>query len=186
MDMLDKAIGFAVKAHSGMKRKGTETPYIVHPLEVVAIVATMTNDANVLAGAVLHDVVEDTDYTIDDIRREFGDKVAALVTSESEDKREDLPPAETWKIRKQETLEHLENAPVEVKMITLGDKLSNIRAIYRDYSALGDKLWERFNQKDKSEHARYYRGVAERLGELSDMFAYREYVEMVGKVFGDD
>ena len=186
MDMLDKAIGFAVKAHSGMKRKGTETPYIVHPLEVVAIVATMTNDANVLAGAVLHDVVEDTDYTIDDIRREFGDKVAALVTSESEDKREDLPPAETWKIRKQETLEHLEKAPVEVKMITLGDKLSNIRAIYRDYTVLGDKLWERFNQKDKNEHAWYYRGVAERLGELSDTFAYREYVEMVGKVFGDD
>ena len=184
MDLFDKAIEFAVRAHSGSVRKGTETPYIVHPMEVAAIVATMTNNASVLAGAVLHDVVEDTEYTIDDIRREFGDKVAALVASESENKREDLPSNETWKVRKQETLEHLLYAPVEVKMITLGDKLSNIRAIYRDYSVLGDKVWKRFNQKDKVEHAWYYRGVAERLGELSDTFAYREYVEMVGKVFG--
>ena len=118
MDLFDRAIEFAVKAHSGAVRKGTETPYIVHPMEVAAIVATMTNDASVLAGAVLHDVVEDTEYTIDDIRREFGDKVAALVASESENKREDLPSSETWKIRKQETLDHLEHAPVEVKMIT--------------------------------------------------------------------
>ena len=184
MDLFDRAIEFAVKAHSCAVRKGTETPYIVHPMEVAAIVATMTNNADVLAGAVLHDVVEDTEYTAQDIRAEFGDKVADLVASESENKREDLPSSETWKIRKQETLDHLEHAPVEVKMITLGDKLSNIRAIYRDYSVLGDKVWERFNQKDKVEHAWYYRGVAERLGELSDTFAYREYVEMVGKVFG--
>ena len=70
-------------------------------------------------------------------------------------------------------------------MITLGDKLSNIRAIYRDYTTLGDKLWGRFNQKDKKEHAWYYKGVAEELGELSDTFAYKEYVELVGNVFGE-
>ena len=184
MDIFDKAIEFAVKAHSGSVRKGTETPYIVHPMEAAAIVATMTNEPAVLAGAMLHDTVEDTNYTIEDIRAEFGDKVASLVASESENKREDLPSSETWKIRKQETLEHLSHAPIEVKMITLGDKLSNIRAIYRDYSMLGDKLWERFNQKDKNEHAWYYRGVAEKLEELSDTFAYKEYVELVGKVFG--
>ena len=185
MELLDKAICFAVKAHSGSVRKGTETPYIVHPMEVVAIVATMTNDFNVLAGAVLHDVVEDTEYTIDEIRAEFGDSVAGLVGAESENKREDLPSEATWKVRKQETLEHLLHAPVEVKMITLGDKLSNIRAIYRDYSVLGDKVWERFNQKDKNEHAWYYCGVAKKLGELSETFAYREYVELVEKVFGE-
>ena len=184
MELLDKAICFAVKAHSGSVRKGTETPYIVHPMEVVAIVATMTDDPAVLSGAALHDVVEDTKYTVEDIRDEFGEDVARLVASESEDKREDLPAEATWRVRKQETLDHLEHAPVEVKMITLGDKLSNIRAIYRDYMTLGDKVWERFNQKDKNEHAWYYRGVAERLGELSDSFAYREYVRLVGEVFG--
>ena len=185
MEKFDKAIEFAVKAHSGAVRKGTETPYIVHPMEAAAIVATMTNDVDVLCAAVLHDTVEDSDFTIEDVRAEFGDGVARLVASESENKREDLPAHETWKIRKQETLEHLKDAPVEVKMVTLGDKLSNIRAIYRDYSTLGDKLWDRFNQKDKNEHGWYYKGVADCLkDELGDTFSYKEYVELVEKVFG--
>ena len=186
MELFDKAITFAVKAHSGDYRKGTQTPYIVHPIEAAAIVATMTNDENVLAGAVLHDVVEDTDYTVDDIRNEFGEEVAKLVASESEDKRRDRPAEATWKIRKQETLEHLKGATIETKMITLGDKLSNIRAIYRDYSTIGDRLWERFNQKDKAEHAWYYKGIAECLKELSDTFAYQEYIELVNKVFNEE
>lgn len=184
MDILDKAIIFAVKAHSGDVRKGTETPYIVHPMEAAAIVATMTNDREVMAGAVLHDVVEDTEFSIKDIKREFGDYVAALVGAESEDKREDLPAEETWKIRKQETIEHLKQASLEEKMITLGDKLSNIRAMYRDYLAVGDRLWERFNQKDKNEHAWYYRSIVGALAELEEYSAYREYLELVGKMFG--
>lgn len=185
MDIFDRAIVFAAKAHSGAKRKGTDIPYIVHPMEVAAIVATMTSDQNVLAGAVLHDTVEDTEYTIDDIKNEFGEAVAKLVASESEDKREDLPQSETWKIRKQETLDHLKDkATLEEKMIALGDKLSNIRAMYRDYQTIGDKLWERFNQKDKNEHAWYYRSVAECLPELKDTFAYQEYIELVNQVFG--
>ena len=186
MDILDKAIGFAVKAHSGSVRKGTETPYIVHPLEAVAIVATMTNDKEVMAAAALHDVVEDTDYTIDDVRKEFGERVAELVGAESEDKREDLPSEDTWKIRKQETIEHLANASLEEKMIALGDKLSNIRAMYRDHLAIGDKLWERFNQKDKNEHGWYYGSIAKALSEFEDTVAYQEYCELVGKVFGDE
>ena len=184
MDIFDRAIVFATKAHSGSFRKGTNTPYIVHPMEATAIVATMTDDEAVLAAAVLHDVVEDTNYIIDDIKKEFGEDVARLVSAESEDKREDLPSEATWKIRKQETLDHLKNkATREEKMITLGDKLSNIRAIYRDYLEIGDELWNRFNQKEKSEHAWYYKSIAELLSDLSDTPAYQEYVELVDKVF---
>lgn len=186
MDIFDKAIAFATKAHSGSFRKGTTTPYIVHPMEVSAIVATMTDDKTILAAAVLHDVVEDTDYTIDDIKKEFGENVARLVSAESEDKRDNLPPKATWKIRKQETLDYLKNqASKEEKMIALGDKLSNIRAIYRDYLEIGDELWNRFNQKDKSEHAWYYKSIAELLSDLSDIPAYQEYVELVDKVFSE-
>ena len=130
MDIFDKAILFATKAHSGSFRKGATTPYIVHPMEASAIVATMTDDKNVLAAAVLQDVVEDTDYTIDDIVKEFGEDVAHLVSAESENKRDNLPSEATWKIRKQETLDYLKDkATKEEKMIALGDKLSNIRAI---------------------------------------------------------
>lgn len=186
MDIFDKAIVFAAKAHSGSFRKGTTTPYIVHPMEASAIVATMTDDKTILAAAVLHDVVEDTDYTIDDITKEFGEDVARLVSAESEDKRDNLPSEVTWKIRKQETLDHLKDkATKEEKIITLGDKLSNIRAMHRDYLEIGDELWNRFNQKDKSEHAWYYKSIAELLSDLSDTSAYQEYVELVNKVFGE-
>ena len=184
-DILDKAIIFATNAHSGSCRKGTNLPSIVHPMEVAAIVSTMTDDKAVIAAAMLHDTVEDTNTTTEDIRREFGDKVADLVSSESENKREDLPSGDTWKIRKQETVDRLKNeSSKEAKMIALGDKLSNMRAIWRDYTAIGDKLWERFNQKDLHEIMWYYGAVAESLADLEDTFAYKEYANLVNKMKG--
>ena len=182
-ELLDRAIVYAVKAHEGQFRKGTDIPYILHPLEAAAIVGTMTADESVIAGAVLHDAVEDTDATVEEIRERFGERVAALVAAESEDKRSDLPAASTWTLRKQETLAHLASAPVDVKMITLGDKLSNIRAIHRDHQRIGDDLWQRFNQKDKREHWWYYNGIAECLHELRSHQAYREYRELIRLTF---
>lgn len=181
--ILNKAIVFATEAHEGQFRKGTQIPYILHPLEAAAIVGTMTTDDEIIAGAVLHDVVEDTDTPVDEIKELFGKRVAELVASESENKREDKPAESTWKIRKQETLDHLKNAPIEVKMITLGDKLSNIRAIYRDYNTIGDGLWQRFNQKDKNEHYWYYQGVADCLAELNAHQTYKEYCDLIDKTF---
>lgn len=183
-NVLNDAIIFATNAHSGQFRKGTEIPYILHPLEAGAIVATMTTDPEVIAGAVLHDVVEDTDATIQQIEDVFGERVAMLVTGETENKREHLSSESTWKIRKQETLDHLVSAPLEVKMIALGDKLSNLRAIYRDYRILGDDLWQRFNQKDKYEHAWYYGGIINCMDELCKYPAYREYSQLMEEVFG--
>lgn len=181
--VLDQAIRFATDAHQGQLRKSTSIPYILHPLEAAAIVGTMTTDDEVIAGAVLHDVVEDTDTTVEQVQAQFGRRIAELVASESEDKRENLPAEDTWKIRKQETLNHLKTAPLDVKMITLGDKLSNIRALCRDHDAIGDALWQRFNQKDKNEQHWYYQGIADCLTELKDYPAYQEYCGLVQKTF---
>lgn len=184
MTLLDEAINFAARAHSGQVRKGTNTSYILHPLEAAAIVATMTNDLEVIAAAVLHDTLEDAHISVDEIAVKFGIRVAELVNSETENKREDLPASETWLIRKQETIQHLRNhKDVAVKMVTLGDKLSNIRAMYRDHLALGDKLWERFNQKDPKMHAWYYRAIADVTVELKQYPAWQEYTALVEKVF---
>lgn len=185
--LLTRAIGFAAKQHEGQSRKGTDIPYIVHPLEAVAICATMTVDADVLAAAVLHDVVEDTDATIEDIKREFGERVASIVAEESEKKREDKPAAETWELRKQETLDHLTSVDDSaVLMVCLGDKLSNIRAIERDFEVLGNGLWNRFNQKDPAKHAWYYSSIAEILKPaLGETAAWREYNSRVNAVFGN-
>ncbi|NLT15729.1 MAG: HD domain-containing protein [Clostridiales bacterium] len=184
--MLDRAIVFAVAAHSGMLRKGTSTPYILHPLEAAAIVSSITDDDEVIAAAVLHDVLEDTSATADQIQAEFGTRVLNLVQSESEDKREARPASETWKIRKQETIDALmKESSLDVKMLALGDKLSNIRAMYRDHQKIGDKLWERFNQKNKSEQGWYYRSIAEAIKELAAFPAWQEYYRLVKEVFGD-
>ena len=181
--VLERAIIFATNAHRGQFRKGTQIHYILHPVEAAAIVGTMTTDEEIIAGAVLHDVVEDTDTTVEEVVEMFGKRIGSLVAAESENKREDLPAASTWKIRKQETLEHLITAPIEVKMITLGDKLSNMRAIYRDHQLIGDALWQRFNQKDKNAHYWYYSGIAKCLVELCEYQAYKEYCDLIKKTF---
>ena len=184
--VFEKAIRFALKAHHGMVRKGSTAPYITHPLEVAAIAATVTSDEEVLAAAVLHDVVEDTPYTIDDIREAFGERVATLVMSDTEDKMESLPPEETWFARKTATIEHLKKAPRDEKIIILGDKLSNIRSCRQQQLVIGDKLWENFHEKRKEKHAWYYASILHELDELKDTFAYAEYKRLVVEVFGKE
>lgn len=181
--LLDRAITFAVKAHQGMERKGKGFPYIVHPMEAVCIVATMTNDQELLAAAALHDVIEDTDTTADDLKKEFGERVAMLVEAESDDKTGGSK-AETWHQRKQDTLDRLRNADLDIKIVALGDKLSNMRAIAHDYDVLGDELWNRFTVKDPAEHAWRYHALAEALNDLSDTDAYKEFHTLVNKTFG--
>ena len=181
--MLDRAITFAVKAHQGMERKGKGFPYIVHPMEAVCIVATMTNDQELLAAAALHDVIEDTDTTADDLKKEFGERVAMLVEAESDDKTGGSK-AETWHQRKQDTIDRLRNADLDIKIVALGDKLSNMRAIAHDYAVLGDELWNRFTVKDPAEHAWRYHALAEALNDLSDTDAYKEFHTLVNKTFG--
>ena len=184
MSLLDEAIVFAVEAHSGMTRKIGLKPYILHPMEVAAIVGTMTADEEVLAAAVLHDVAEDTEYTLADIEARFGARVAHLVAGDTENKRPQLPPERSWRVRKEETLHALaESGDIAVKMLWLGDKLSNMRSFYSQYLIDGDELWKHFNQTDPAEQAWYYRAVAELTEELSGYPAWREYEELMNKVF---
>lgn len=187
--LLTRAIIFAAKAHEGQTRKGTDIPYIVHPMEVASIVATMTSDEEIIAAAVLHDVIEDTEESKASVQQEFGERVANLVASESENKREELPAEDTWKVRKQETIDHLKNLNQDedstaIKQIALGDKLSNMRSIARDYDTIGSDLWKRFNQSNPAEIGWYYRGMCEAVADaVEGTAAYQEYVSLLDKVF---
>lgn len=181
--VFEEAICFAVQAHSGMKRKNG-SPYILHPLEVAAIAGTITDDPEVLAAAVLHDTVEDTPTTIGEIRSRFGERVAALVSSETEDKRADMPPCDSWLVRKEESLAELQDAAdIGTKIMWLSDKLSNMRSFLQLYRAEGDALWHRFNQKNPVKQAWYYRSVAAYTNELSDTDAWKEYTKLTEEVF---
>ena len=127
--LLDRAIVFAVRAHAGTERRGKGFPYIVHPMEAMEIVATMTSDQELLAAAALHDTVEDTSVTVDDLRAEFGDRIAALVEAESDKFTEGVSEEDSWHSRKQAAIDRLAAAPYEAKMVALGDKLSIIESI---------------------------------------------------------
>ena len=181
--LLDRAIVFAVRAHAGTERRGKGFPYIVHPMEAVEIVATMTKDQELLAAAVLHDTVEDTDTTVEQIRTEFGDRIASLVASESDTMPEGVSEEDSWHARKQAAIDRLARASHDAKIVALGDKLSNMRAIARDYARQGDALWNLFHVKDRKEHEWHYRGLAESLRELQDTFAYQEFEQLINQVF---
>ena len=154
--MIDRAAKFAEQAHKGAHRKGTRIPYIVHPLETALIASMLTNDEEILAAALLHDTIEDTGVTYEDLKQEFGTRVADLVAAESEDK------SKTWIERKGHTLEHLKTASPAEKILTMADKLSNIRSMAREY----------------------YTSMIDLLKDLNETPEYQEYVRLCGKVFG--
>ena len=183
-ELLDRAIVFAVKAHAGTERRGKGFPYIVHPMEAMGIVATMTADQELLAAAALHDTVEDTGVTVAQIRAGFGDRIAGIVAAETDRLQDGEDERNSWRARKLAGIERLRGASREVKIVALGDKLSNMRAIARDYALIGDKLWELFHAPDPVDHAWRYRALADALRELSDTFAFREFESLVNQVFG--
>ena len=183
--LLDRAIIFAVRAHAGTERRGKGFPYIVHPMEAVEIVATMTPDQELLAAAALHDTVEDTDVTIEQIRTEFGERVASFVAAESDEPHQRRDSIENWRARKQAAIDRIARASRDAKIVALGDKLSNMRAIARDYAQQGDALWDLFHAKDPKDHEWHYRELADALSELHDTFAYKEFDNLINQVFGE-
>ena len=180
-ELLNKAIIYAVEKHAGQLRKGTQIPYIVHPMEVLALLNEMRADMTVIIAGVLHDTVEDTSATIDDIIREFGEDVAELVGNHTEDK------SKTWFQRKSQGLRELAEGSFDLKCLVLADKLSNVRNMYRDYMIEGDEYWDRFNAPFEKQ-AWYYNSAVKALEELKDnentAVRYNEFKEIVEKTFG--
>lgn len=175
--MIQEAAIFAAKVHEGKMRKGTAVPYIVHPLETAVIVSGITGDEEVISAALLHDVIEDAGVTYGCLMEKFGKRVADLVRAESEDK------SKTWMERKEATIRHLANASWEVRLICLGDKVSNLRSTAADGILKGEAVWMKFREKDKKKHEWYYRGVLETLAEFRGEAAYSEYVKLMDQIF---
>ena len=189
MNLTEKALDFANRVHCGMVRKGDPLPYILHPMEAAVIVSSMTRDQNVIAAALLHDVVEDANITPEELEREFGSRVAGLVASETENKRENLSPGDTWMLRKQESVDFLRRCDdIGVKMLYLGDKLSNVRAISRGIRAEGDAFWQRFCQKDPEKHHWYYRSICDATAALCEYPVWQEFNRLICELFckGED
>lgn len=175
--LIHKAIIFAAVKHKNQKRKGTDIPYIVHPMEVMQILTENGCSEDVIIAGLLHDTLEDTQTAPDEIEKEFGKKILDIVLTESEDK------SKTWKERKQHTIDTLRNESLETKLVCCADKLSNIKSIYFDYLAVGNDIWKRFNA-GKEDIEWYYRGIAQALkGSLGKYKMYAELTQTIEKVF---
>lgn len=187
MHKTDKAIHFATEAFAGKTRKCSGQPAILHALEAAVIVSSMTNDEDTIAAAVLHDVIEDAGVRAGALEAEFGSRVTELVLFESEDKRTDLPADKTWRIRKEEVIRRLEKTDdTAVKMLFLGDKLSNMRSLYNDIDRVGETIWQNFNQKNPQAHHWYYRTIADSMPELQKYPAWQEYDRLIEAVFHEN
>lgn len=173
---IHNAIIFATLKHQNQKRKGTNIPYIVHPMEVMQILTENNCSENVIIAGILHDTLEDTDTKPKEIEAEFGKEILELVQTESEDK------SKTWKERKQHTIDCLKTDSLETKLVCCADKLSNVRSMYADLKTCGAELWKRFNAP-KNELAWYYGSIVESMPELDGYKMYAELKETVEKVF---
>jgi (p)ppGpp synthase/HD superfamily hydrolase len=153
--MIFKAIDFATRAHSGQYRKGTKIPYITHPLNVAKTLIQLECSETIIAAGILHDTLEDTRVTFDELLEIFGREIANLVSLTSEPNKSDW----IWENRKAHTLKYLKTSSEQVLILSLADKLDNIRSFREDHERIADKLWKRFN-RPKEKQKWYYEELA--------------------------
>ncbi len=176
------AIQFASAAHAGQYRKGTRVPYLIHPLRVAAILLEAGCAETLAVAAVLHDTVEDCFVTHAQIARLFGEEVAELVRGASEPDR-----SASWEVRKQHTMDTLSQAPDELLLVSVADKLDNIRSIRADLALHGEEAWSRF-KRGREQQRWYYESLArifrERLTALPGVRLAEMFEAEVWSVFG--
>ncbi|MGN0693295.1 MAG: HD domain-containing protein [Lentihominibacter sp.] len=163
---LHEAIRFAEEMHRGQKRKGTDIDYIIHPMEVLAILMGEGCTIETAIAGVLHDVLEDTPAKAEEIEARFGSDVLRLVEAHSERKSAG-GVKRPWRIRKDEDLARLRQSDFRVKQIVMADSISNLRSMKYDYESMGEELWERFNAP-KDSIAWYYSEKIDILDGLKD------------------
>ncbi len=195
-ERITDAVAFALEAHKTGFRKGGNVPYVVHPLDVMSILFKSGAGEDLAIAGVLHDITEDTNYTLQDIKAKFGAAVASLVegASEPEELTKGVSREEkrkTWKLRKSQKIEKMKQAPQELRLLICADKLANLRDLLTDYHLLGEAVWTRFNAT-KDEESWYYRSIAEAIvqpnsqdpyGGLKNTLAYKELLNCMKDIF---
>lgn len=147
MSIVERAIIFAAKAHEGQMRKLTDIPYITHPFSVGMLLQKANCSDEVIAAGILHDTLEDTSTTYEELTEHFGAHIANLVVAASEPDKS-LP----WEERKQHTIDRLKGAYLEEVQVITADKLHNLRSIRADLEVEGEKIWGRFKRGKRAQH----------------------------------
>ena len=167
----------AIKAHENQIRKLDNDMYVAHPLEVGMMLAKYNLPDEVIVAGILHDTVEDTNLTIQEIEAEFGPVVSLYVTFCTEKNKKD-----TWKRRKIDYLNQISEAPDDVLLIVCVDKLTNINSIARNIELQGQQIWEKFNA-DYASQKWYYLAILEHLSPICTHPLYLELERVIKYVF---
>lgn len=179
-DLIATALEVAARAHQGQMRKGKKKPYIVHPVEAALTLKDYDVDDEVIAATLLHDTLEDTEVTEEELKDKFNQRVVDLVLGASEEleDRDNRP----WEERKKYTIDDLKNASRDIQYISCADKLSNLRSMIRDYDRLGEELWTRFKRGYKKQ-SWYYNNLVDSLAALEGVELYEQFKLAVDHLF---
>lgn len=149
-----QAKSLALKVHSGQYRKGDGSPMVTHVIRVAETLEKYGFPEDVIIAGYLHDTVEDTDLTLDDIEKSFGANVRRIVAGNTEDKEK------SWTERKQHTIDWIREAPLDIRALIVADKLDNLRSLMQDYAIQGEEIWKVF-KKGRAEQTWYFTSIAE-------------------------
>ena len=185
MNLLEEAIIYATVMHQGKVRSFGGSPYILHSLEVAQIMAGMTDDLELITAGILHDIVEKTDGTLEEVEKRFGSRVAALVSAQSWDEAPAEEGPDAWKQRREKALVSLKNSgDLGVRMLWLADQLANLRAVAGAYSEVGEAVWEKLHPQDPELQRWYYRSVAENVElSLNKTGAFKEFIKHINSIW---
>jgi (p)ppGpp synthase/HD superfamily hydrolase len=171
----ERALQHAAQLHRRQHRKGSDVPYVTHLLGVAAIAGEYGGTEEEVIGALLHDALEDTPVTTEDLQGWYGDEIAKIVEGCSDT---DVIPKPPWLERKKAYVEHIGNAPRSVRLVSAADKLHNARMVLKDLRAEGEAVWERFTG-GKQGTVWYYRAMVDALRPARDMVYLVEELERV-------
>ena len=180
-NIIERALMFAAIAHSGQTRKGEpDKPYIVHPIAVAQILMEYGADNNVIAAGYLHDVVEDTNFSIKDIKKHFGDDIADLVECATEPDK-----SKSWEERKIHTINTIRELSLRKKLVIIADKINNAENLKRTFDKKGFKDFSNFKRGEEKQEW-YYRNVYESLyaNEDKDNILLKRLETAINDVFG--
>jgi (p)ppGpp synthase/HD superfamily hydrolase len=179
---LNRAITFALQAHEGQMRKAKNVPFIAHPLAVAMLIQGMGCPQHVVIAALLHDTVEDTPITLDQLHQNFGDEVADLVGYLTE-------PRGRWEYRKETYIAQITSAPFAAKLISAVDKYHNLHNIYQQQKDVGDSIWGVFS-RGKRQQAWFYRSVYAGIlydnPQADNYPIFQQLGELIEDIFGRD
>jgi (p)ppGpp synthase/HD superfamily hydrolase len=171
--VVELAMRLAASAHEAQRRKGTDIPYVTHLAHVALILSRSGfDDDDILAAALLHDAVEDTELTHEDIVRDFGETIGQLVSAVSEVKHDEDGIALPWRHRKEEHVARLRHEPIAARAITLADKVHNVGTLLDDLNA-DPTAWSRFSSTP-SEQLWYHQAVLDAIGDEPELACLKQ------------